>query len=102
MRYVDVEISLRRLRRTDAADIAGDIGIEMQRDEVGEVAFVQPLGGQSLGAELVHGADCRFGGVSSFMPLSLRADDDIMPLFCPTEQPGRSFGQMIFAPNSSH
>jgi len=63
----------------------------MQRDEVGEVAFVQPLGGQPVLKCLME-TDRRFRGVSSFMLLSLRADDDIMPLFCPTEQQGRGSG----------
>ncbi|MGC8016022.1 hypothetical protein ACP3V9_24890, partial [Salmonella enterica] len=40
--------------RAHAAEIAGDIGIEMECDEVGEVGFVQPFASQPLGAELIH------------------------------------------------
>lgn len=54
MRHVGDEIGLRDLGRPHPAEIAGHLGIEMQRDEVGEVIFVQPLGGQSVGAEVIH------------------------------------------------
>ena len=55
MRHVGREIGLGDLGCTHAAEIAGHLGIEMQRDEVVEVVFAKPLGGQSVGAEAVHG-----------------------------------------------
>lgn len=55
MGHVDGEVGLRDLGRSHAAEITGDLGIEMQCDEVGEVIFAQSLGRQSVGAEVIHG-----------------------------------------------
>jgi hypothetical protein len=44
MGRVDGEINLRCLGRAHAAEIAGHLRIEVQRDQVLKVSFVQPLG----------------------------------------------------------
>jgi hypothetical protein len=54
MRHIGAEVGLGRLRRAHAAEISGHLGVEMQRDEVGEVIFVQPLGGEPRRAEMFH------------------------------------------------
>jgi hypothetical protein len=43
------------LRRAHASQTARDIWIEVQRDQVRKVAFVQHLGGQLIGAEAFRG-----------------------------------------------
>ena len=43
------------LRRAHASQIARDVWIEVQRDQVRKVAFVHPLGGQLIGAQVFHG-----------------------------------------------
>jgi hypothetical protein len=58
MGHVGCPVFLGGFRRAHAADVASDIGIQMQRDEIGEVIFIQPFGGQSVGAEVIHAA-CR-------------------------------------------
>jgi len=55
MGHVGCEISPRDLGRPHPAEIAGDLGVAMQRDEVGEVILAQPFGGQAVGGEMVHG-----------------------------------------------
>jgi hypothetical protein len=54
MRHIGVEIGLRLLRRTDAAEIARNLGIEMQRDEVGEMIFTKPFGAEPRRSEMFH------------------------------------------------
>ncbi len=54
MGEVDGEIGLRCLGRPHAAQIAGHFGIEVECDEIGEMILAQFLGGQPLGAEVIH------------------------------------------------
>ena len=51
MRQIDGQVFPRRLGRTNATEKMRHIRIKVQRDEVGEVAFLEPLGGQPAGTE---------------------------------------------------
>ncbi|GLR94922.1 hypothetical protein [Bradyrhizobium liaoningense] len=55
----------------------------MQCDEISEISLAQSFGGQSFGDEAIDGARwTHFEKVA----IAERADDTIMPLFCPTMQ----------------
>ena len=50
------QIGFGGLGRARSAQIARDLGIEVEGDEIGQMAFVQPLGDQSRCRETVHRA----------------------------------------------
>ena len=48
------EVFFRRLRRANAAEIAGNIGIEVQRDEIRQMILPESFGDQAFGGEAFH------------------------------------------------
>jgi hypothetical protein len=57
MRHAGGEVSLGCLGRANAAEITGDIGVEVQGDEVRQMILAELLGDQPFGGEPFHEAE---------------------------------------------
>jgi hypothetical protein len=74
------QIGLGRLRRASPAQVAGDFRVEVQRDQVVQMALVQPFGDQSGRRQTVHRA-------------ASQAPAGPTPGYTPTKEPDLSTGQ---------